>query len=229
MSIEAPDLLDELLDVRGRDVLDVGCGEGWIARRLASAGARVVGLDPLAIALERARRAEPGEHPVHYVEGGAEALPFPDASFDVVVFFNSLHHVPEECVDRALAESARVLRPDGLLYVQEPLADGDFFELTRLIEDETRVRDQAQEALGRAADGLFVELARREAAMTIPFADFEALCERLISVEPSRAVAIEEQATALRAAFDRVGRPAGSGREFDQPVRVNLLAPRRPD
>jgi SAM-dependent methyltransferase len=132
-------------------------------------------------------------------------------------------------MDRALAESARVLRPDGVLYVQEPLADGDFFELTRLIEDETRVRDQAQAALDRAADGLFVELARREAAMTIPFADFEGLCERLISVEPSRAVAIEEQATALRAAFDRVGRPAGSGREFDQPVRVNLLAPRRPD
>src|SRR5579859_7990757 len=126
------ELLDELLDVRGRDVLDVGCGEGWLVRRIASAGARVVGLDPLAVALERARRdGTPAARSARYVDGSAQALPFPAASFDVVAFFNSLHHVPTESMDGALAEGARVLRPGGALYVQEPLAQGPFFELMR--------------------------------------------------------------------------------------------------
>ena len=45
---EPPDALDELVDVHGRDVLDVGCGEGELARRLALGGARVVGLGAAA-------------------------------------------------------------------------------------------------------------------------------------------------------------------------------------
>ena len=216
-------MLDELLDVRGRDVLDVGCGEGWLVRRLASAGARAVGLDPLASALERARREGSSGPPARYVEGAAQALAFPSGSFDLVVFFNSFHHVPVESMDAALAEAARVLRPGGALYVQEPLAEGAFFELTRLVEDETRVRAAAQDALRRAAERQFVELARRDAVTTVGLTDFEALRARLVSVEPSRAVAIDEQEVVLRAAFERLGRPGEGGYEFDQPVRVNLF------
>jgi ubiquinone/menaquinone biosynthesis C-methylase UbiE len=221
---DAPyEMPDELLDVCGRDVLDVGCGEGWLVRRLASAGARVVGLDPLVIALERARRQGSSGPPVRYVEGAAQELAFASGSFDVVVFFNSLHHVPVESMDAALAEAARVLRSSGALYVQEPLAQGAFFELTRLVEDETQVRAAAQEALRRVAERQFVELAHRDAITTVRFADFGAVRARMISVEPSRAAAIDEQELVLRAAFERLGRQADGGYEFDQPVRVNLF------
>jgi ubiquinone/menaquinone biosynthesis C-methylase UbiE len=216
-------LPDELLDVRGRDVLDVGCGEGWLVRRLASAGARAVGLDPLASALERARRDSSSSPPARYVEGTAQALAFPASSFDVVVFFNSLHHVPAESMDAALVEAARVLRSNGALYVQEPLAQGAFFELTRLVEDETRVRAAAQEALRRAAERQFVELTRRDAVITVRLADLDSLRACMISVEPSRGAAIDEQELVLRAALQRLGRPGGDGYEFDQPVRVNLF------
>src|SRR5580704_3302747 len=117
---EPTDLLDEILgDVRGRDVLDVGCGAGWLVRRLAGAGARPVGVDPLADALERARAEDP-DGGARYLEAGAQELPFGDSSFDAVVFFNSLHHIPVADLDRALAEAARVLRGGGVIYVQEP-------------------------------------------------------------------------------------------------------------
>src|SRR5579862_4042989 len=100
--MEPTDLLDELLgDVAGRDVLDVGCGGGWLVRRLAAAGARVVGVDPLADALARARTEDP-DGAGRYLEAGAQELPFDDRSFDAVVFFNSLHHVPVAELDRAL-------------------------------------------------------------------------------------------------------------------------------
>lgn len=225
MSVEATAVLDELLDVGGRDVLDVGCGEGWLVRRLALAGARVVGLDPLAVALERARSKGPEDDLARYVEGVAQALPFPAASFDAVVLFNSLHHVPTALMDAALAEAARVLRRGGVLYVQEPLAEGEFFELTRTVDDETRVRAAAQASLDRAGAGALVELSRRELVIAIRLEDFEALRRLLLGVEPGRAAAIVEREAALRACFERLGRRAGGGREFGQPVRVSLFAP----
>ena len=225
------DLLDELLDVRGRDVLDVGCGEGWLVRRLTVAGARVVGIDPLASALELARREDP-DQAARYIEGVAQALPFEIERFDIVILFNSLHHVPEEYMDAALAEAARVLRPAGLLYVQEPLADGELFELVRPVDDETHVRAAAQATLRRPHGGL-VELAARTASTAIALADFDALRRMIVGVDPSRAVAVDAQEPALRAAFERLGHAAANGREFEQPIAVNLfrrgaLAPVRP-
>ena len=224
MAREPTEALDELVDVHGRDVLDVGCGEGELARRLALAGARVVGLDPLAVALERARDAGLSGPAVRYVEGSAATLPFAAASFDVVVFSNSLHHVPAESMDTALAEAARVLRDGGVLYVQEPLAEGSFFELVRLVEDETEVRAAAQDALSRArSEGRLVELACREAVITWSL-DFDAFRARMLSVDPARAAELDEHEPALRAAFERLGRQTKDGCEFDQPFRANLFA-----
>ena len=224
MSGEPDDALDELVDVHGRDVLDVGCGEGELARRLAQAGARVVGLDPLALALERARDTGPASPAARYVEGSAEALPFASAGFDVVVFFNSLHHVPAEFLDAALAEAARVLRDGGVLYVQEPLAHGSFFELVRRIDDETEVRAAAQDAISRAKSaGRLVELAVREAVITFSL-DFDAFRARMVSVDPARAVELNAHESALRDAFARLGRRVEDGYEFDQPFRANLFS-----
>ena len=217
--------LDELLDLAGRDVLDAGCGEGWLARRLASAGAQVVALDPSADALERARREGQPDAPVRYVEGAAEALPFPDASFDVVIFFNSLHHVPPESMDAALAEAARVLRRDGRLYVQEPLAEGPAFELLRPVNDETPVRRAAQQALQRALQERFAELVGRDTVLAVRHRDFDSLRTHTINVDPARAPAFAEQESALHSAFEHLGRPLeGGGYEFDQSFRISLFA-----
>jgi ubiquinone/menaquinone biosynthesis C-methylase UbiE len=230
---EEPQLLEELVQVHDRDVLDVGCGEGGLARRLARKGARVTGIDPLPSALENARAKElsPGSESspgsLRYVQGAAEALPFAAASFDLVIFLNSLHHVPAEAMDEALSEAARVLRPEGTLYVQEPLAEGPFFELLLMVEDETEVRAAAQHALDRASAARFAQLARRDALIALLLADFEALRAHMVSVEPARAAAFERHDRALRAAFERLGRRVQGGYEFDTPLRIEVLQPSR--
>jgi ubiquinone/menaquinone biosynthesis C-methylase UbiE len=222
-------LLEELVELPGRDVLDVGCGEGALARRLTAAGARVVGLDPLAEALEKARAQSGDASSPSYVQGVAEALPFPAESFDVVIFFNSLHHVPPQAIVAALAEAARVLRPDGMLYVQEPLARGSAFELLRPVNDETAVRAAALGALDDAAEGLFVRLDSREITSWIRHADFATLRARVVSVDPERAERFDARQEELRAAFERTGRPvAGGGYEFEQAFRIELLRRPRP-
>ncbi|HEY3498249.1 MAG TPA: class I SAM-dependent methyltransferase [Polyangiaceae bacterium] len=105
-------LLDELeLDVAlpfatGREVLEVGCGTGLILGRVAERAARAEGVDLSPGMLELARRRG-----LSVQEGSATALPFADASFDLVYSFKVLAHVPE--IERALGEMARVCRPGG--------------------------------------------------------------------------------------------------------------------
>ncbi|MBV8160393.1 MAG: class I SAM-dependent methyltransferase, partial [Acidimicrobiia bacterium] len=100
-------------------VLDVGCGEGQIARLAASLGAPlVVGIDPtwaqLAVARQRGG-------PAAYCRGEAGGLPFPAASFDAVVACLVFEHI--DAVDQALAEVGRVLEPGGrfLFFLNHPL------------------------------------------------------------------------------------------------------------
>jgi SAM-dependent methyltransferase len=101
-----------------RRVLDVGTGEGQIARALASAGAEVFGLDPTGSQIDVAVARGGGPR---YVLGGADSLPFADGSVDAVVVCLVFEHV--DALDGALGEVARVLRPGGrfVLFLNHPL------------------------------------------------------------------------------------------------------------
>ena len=101
-------------DVRGLDVVELGCGTAYISAWFAKRGARPVGVDPTPAQLATARRlqAETGiEFPL--LEAPAESVPLADASFDLAVseYGASLWAVPE----RWVAEAARLLRPGGRL------------------------------------------------------------------------------------------------------------------
>ncbi|MEM9781453.1 MAG: bifunctional 2-polyprenyl-6-hydroxyphenol methylase/3-demethylubiquinol 3-O-methyltransferase UbiG [Pseudomonadota bacterium] len=98
----------------GRDVLDLGCGGGFLSEALAARGARVTGIDPAAKAIDSARAHAVAEGlDIRYDVGVGEALPYPDDSFDHVVCVDVLEHV--ESVPKTLSEIARVLRPGGCL------------------------------------------------------------------------------------------------------------------
>ena len=96
-----------------REVLDVGCGGGFLANFLADLGHQVTGLDASADAL-RVAALHDRSRSVRYCQGDALRLPFPDASFDVACAMDFLEHVAEP--DRVIAEAARVLRPSGLFF-----------------------------------------------------------------------------------------------------------------
>jgi len=106
--------------------LDVGCGRGWYMAPLCEAGARVTGLDTSRRQVEAAREAVEGDARV--LQGGAEAIPFADASFDFAYTVNVLHHVGDPTAQaRALAEMARVVRPGGLFFLHEMNARNALF------------------------------------------------------------------------------------------------------
>ncbi len=216
------DLLDELVTVDGRRVVDVGCGDGWLVRRVAARGAIAVGVEPGAAALAAARAASPVAAE-RYVEGRAEMLPLPADSADVVLFFNSLHHVPVEHMGDALGEALRVCRRGGLVFVQEPLAEGPLFELMRPLSDETADRAAAQDALRRAAGWPGVTVFQHAFTPVARVASFEAWSEHQVLVDAERAPGLRAAERELRARFHALGRADGDGWSFAAPARVTLL------
>lgn len=100
-------------------VLDLACGPGIVTTALAPYAGNVVALDltPTMVSRAQQRSREAGLSNVHCGLGLAEALPFPDETFDVIVNRSALHHFPHP--EAALEEMARVLRPSGRLVISD--------------------------------------------------------------------------------------------------------------
>ena len=112
-------VLDALGPVAGMRVLDVGCGNGRIARALQDRGASVAGLDMSAAMLAEA-------HGVARVRGSARRLPFASGGFDAVIAVEVFEHLDPKTWPLAIAEARRVLSPRGsLAIVDKSLASLD--------------------------------------------------------------------------------------------------------
>ncbi len=119
--LETPWLIGPRGSLAGNCVLEVGCGRGvGIEILLVLGAAHVTGfdLDPKMVALAQKRVAQYGDRARVFV-GDAEAIDAPDASFDAVVDFGIIHHVPNW--RQALKEIARVLEPGGTFYFEDLL------------------------------------------------------------------------------------------------------------
>jgi ubiquinone/menaquinone biosynthesis C-methylase UbiE len=104
----------------GMEVLDLACGHGRIANRLAERGARVTGLDATPLFLDRGRQdAQTRGVTVDYVEGDMRALPWEEGRFDrVLSWFTSFGYFHDDGNRAVLREAHRVLRPGGRLLIE---------------------------------------------------------------------------------------------------------------
>lgn len=215
---------DRMLPLAGARVLELGCGKAEhtraIARKYPGAQILAMEVDRVQHALNLAAEQLPN---LRFGEGGAQKIDAPDASFDVVMMFKSLHHVPGELLDAAMAEIARVLVPGGLLYLSEPVFDGEYNHVIRVFHNEQRVRQAAFDAAQRAvASGVF-ELAE-EAFFQSPvvFADFAEFEKRMIGVTHTIHKLTDEQYRETRERFAAYVAKAGAPK-FEAPMRVDLL------
>lgn len=207
----------------GARVLELGCGKAEKTRTLAETGRckEIVALEVDNI--QHARNLEITDLPtVSFRHGGAEAIPAEDASFDIVIMFKSLHHVPMEHMDRALAEIARVLKPGGLAWISEPVFAGDLNEVMRLFHDEQIVREAAFAAVRKAVESGLLALKRQLFFNTrSQFDDFDAFDRRMIRVTHSNHALSPELYAQVRTKFKAHLTPEGA--TFYPPQRVDLL------
>ncbi|MGC1879021.1 MAG: bifunctional 2-polyprenyl-6-hydroxyphenol methylase/3-demethylubiquinol 3-O-methyltransferase UbiG [Rhabdochlamydiaceae bacterium] len=110
-----PWVLEQIRQRRGPacDILDIGCGAGFLTNALALHEHRVTGIDISPRSLEVAQKRD-STKTARYMQLDAFALPFPDHSFDVVCAMDFLEHV--EIPEQIVREAARLLRPKGLFF-----------------------------------------------------------------------------------------------------------------
>jgi len=114
-------------DIDGKDILEIGCGKGRITRDLAKHARRVVATDPDPAALDIAR-ATNGAVNLDYVYAPTGVPDLPPATFDVVMYTLSFHHVPEHEMLASLQAAAKLLRNGGAIVIVEPGDGGSFTE-----------------------------------------------------------------------------------------------------
>ena len=126
-------------------VADAGCGEGYLSIEAARWAERVIAIDSSRDVLKRARHLarKRGVHNIVWKEGKIEALPLTDASVDVVLLSQALHHVPKP--ELALRDAVRALRPGGTVLVLELRTHGQDWVRERLGDRWLGFRDESLE------------------------------------------------------------------------------------
>lgn len=217
------DLLLTELQLKDRRILELGCGRAEKTRAIAQTNlpAELVAMEVDLRQHEKnlAQEALPG---VTFKLGGAEAIPFDDASFDLIMMFKSLHHVPLEYMDSALLEIRRVLKPGGMAWISEPVFAGDFNEIMRLFHDEKLVRESAFQAVRNAVEhGTFQLKKQLFFNVRNRFKNFNDFDVRMIQVTHSEHHLLPATYSKVREKFDSFMTPLGA--EFLTPQRVDLL------
>jgi SAM-dependent methyltransferase len=215
-------VLDELVPLANQDIIELGCGEARLARALLARhpDARVTGLE--VDQRQHAKNLAAPAPGLRFVEGGAEAIPFADGTFDLALMLKSLHHVPLPLIPHALREVARVLRPRGHLYVSEPVYAGPLNELVRLFNDEGVVRAAAQAALDAAVEsGAWDQVAERRFELAVHFRDFDDFEQRMMRPTYADHRIDDAKLAAVRRAFEP--HCGTDGAPFTRPMHVRLL------
>jgi 2-polyprenyl-3-methyl-5-hydroxy-6-metoxy-1,4-benzoquinol methylase len=135
-------MMDMVGGGEGKQVLEYGCGEGWITIDLARGGANVSAFDISAEAVVKTNQllSKAGlEDHCKISQMGAERLEYPDESFDIAVGFAILHHLD---IKLAVAELHRVLKPGGVAYFAEPLGTNPAINLYRRLTPQFRTEDE---------------------------------------------------------------------------------------
>ena len=220
---EESEVYTSVLPLAGARIAELGCGAAQNTMAIAAMdpGIEITAYEVDRIQHQKNLKSEHGEN-VSFKLAGAQAIPEPDQSFDIVTMFKSLHHVSREHLKASFEEIHRVLKPGGVAYISEPIFAGEFNDILRLFHDEEIVRQAAFDALVAAVNtGLFEndqEIFFNSPVRFDNFADFE---NKIIKATHSDHRLDEETMVEVKSRFEE--HVTASGVCFTTPMRINLL------
>ena len=212
------EILSRHLELKDSTILDVGAGGGEVSSKLRGQGARVVGLECSRNQMNRA--VEHQREGCCFVYGVCEDLPLRQNSFDATVFLNSMHHIPESFMDKAILEVTQVTKPGGMIYIAEPLAEGPCFELDSSVEDETEVREKAQQALNQSQENQsnWRETQQEYYQVYFDYNEFEEYKDEMLRFDSSRKSHFERIEDKMKKKFLKLSEKTPQGFRFYQPM-----------
>ncbi|MEM7365622.1 MAG: class I SAM-dependent methyltransferase [Pseudomonadota bacterium] len=217
------EVITRMLPLAGATILELGCGAAektrWIAENTeiehivaAEVDEQQHGKNLLLTDLPKVR----------FTKYGAEAIEEPDDTFDAVLMFKSLHHVPIDLMDAAFAEIHRVLKPGGVLYLSEPVFAGAFNEIMRLFHDEEHVRQEAfnaiERVIGQGSFKLSEEYFFKNEIRLQSWAQYET---NILGVTHTNHNLSDDLLATVKSRF--LASQSGDGFVFEIPNRVDLL------
>ena len=160
-----------------KTILELGCGAAGMTKKLASSGSNRKIIATEVDKIQHEKNLQLNIENVEFVYAGAQNIPLDDDSVHMICMFKSFHHIPKELMNDALLEIKRVLKPNGLAYISEPLFQGDQNYLVSLFHDEKQVRKDAFDAIKNFVDNdemkLFREIFFQTPVSYHSFKDFE--------------------------------------------------------
>ncbi|WP_319523604.1 class I SAM-dependent methyltransferase [uncultured Desulfosarcina sp.] len=160
--------MHDAIDFSGKDILEIGCGNGSISTCLAKGSGSYIAIDPDPVCIEQAKQLDTE---IIFQTGTGQALNFPDNRFGLVLFTLSLHHQDSA---PALEEAFRVLKPGSHVLVVEPNARAAFELFFNLFGDETQALEAAETAIRNSRFTLKNE---DQFQVTASFENIRDLCE----------------------------------------------------
>jgi ubiquinone/menaquinone biosynthesis C-methylase UbiE len=231
-------LVDPLLDAAevapGMDVLDVGTGPGYAARRAAERGAVATGVDVADEMLALARQRDGG---ARFMRADAEDLPFEEGSLDAVVSHFAVHHVPQP--QRAMREFARVTKPGGWIAVSswdQPERNrflGVLIDAVHACGVAASVHFADNDELHRLLSGAGLEAVEiRSVSLTHRVADVDELWHGMVGGSVRTAGLLQGQPPEvrrnIRTAAERLAREYEEDGALAIPARANIARGRKP-
>lgn len=217
------EILNQVLSFDNKNILELGCGKAQITRVIAAEGKGRTVTATEVDEIQHLKNLQIDDLPnVNFVFAGSQKLPFENSSFDIILLFKSLHHVPLVMMDNALKEIERVLKPGGLVYISEPVFAGGFNEILRLFHDEEIVRKAAFDAIVKTVERGNLRLVE-EIFFNTPrayknFSEFEDL---IINVTHNDHNLSKKLMNQVEDKFNQHMKDVGG--EFLTPIRVDLL------
>lgn len=216
------EFLVETLNLNNKNILELGCGDASKTKAIASNG-----FDRSVTAcevdeLQHEKNLKLNIKNIDFILCAAQNLPFEDNSFDIVFLFKSFHHIPIAFMTKALKEIKRVLKPNGLVYISEPLYSGELNEIISLFHDERIVRKEAFDAIKESIDNQEFKLFKEIFFYSIvTYKDFEDFKSKMMYVTYNKNDISPELEQIVKDRFLHYSKAKEIS--FKKPFRVDIL------
>ena len=158
------ELTNHIFSVLNSDIkyfLDIGCGDGNLTSKISTKCRFTSGIEPDFKKITHANTKSSDK--LFYIVNSGTELAFKDLSFDMVLFCQSLHHIPAEKQNFALKEAGRVLKKDGILLIIEPLYNtGLYGELVALLNNEKELKANALKEIKKLKNQSFISVFEKQ-------------------------------------------------------------------
>ncbi|WP_226896403.1 class I SAM-dependent methyltransferase [Poseidonibacter ostreae] len=214
--------LVETLNLDNKTILELGCGNASMTKMIAQNGTN---RKVIACEVDKTQHEKNLSLNIPNIEfklNGAQDIKLDDESVDMIFMFKSFHHIPYDLMKKALKEIKRVLKPNALVYISEPLFKGEQNELIAMFHDEEQVRIDAfthiKEAVETEEFKLFREIFFQTEVTYKDFEDFKTKQMNLSYNDNNITPQLEEK---IKNKFNSYNN--GKETSFMKPFRVDIL------